>query len=119
MTSIGERLKSERERLGLSQTALADFAGVTKKTQIEHELDRTPPKATYLAQVAQLGVDVSYVVNGERVENAATTPTELAYLRKCRELYELGGNASVDDGLRGLSFLVETKKPVEAKKTAE
>jgi DNA-binding XRE family transcriptional regulator len=71
--SIGQRLKEERERLNLSQTALAEAAGTTKQTQFSYETDRTPPKASYLAAVVPYGVDVAYVVTGQRPEG---TPTE-------------------------------------------
>ena len=84
--TIGNRLKDERERVRLSQTAIAELAGTTKKTQIDYELNRTPPKASYLAKIASLGVDVGYVVTGLRAENVAHTPIELAYVRNCRLL---------------------------------
>lgn len=106
MTTIGHRLKEERERLNLSQTSMADAAGTTKKTQIDYETDRTPPKATYLAAVAPYGVDVAYVVTGQRLENVAGTPTELAYLRNCRALAKHG---VAKQGLDGLTFLRESK----------
>lgn len=108
--TIGQRLKEERERLTLSQLAIAEMAGTTRKTQIDHETDRTPPKASYLAKVASLGVDVAYVITGERLENVAGTPTELAYLRKGRELYAAGGMAAMEQGLQGLVFLVQALK---------
>jgi transcriptional regulator with XRE-family HTH domain len=104
--SIGQRLKEERERLNLSQTALAEAAGTTKQTQFAYETDRTPPKASYLAAVAPYGVDVAYVVTGQRLENVAGTPTELAYLRNCRALAKHG---MAKQGLDGLTFLRQTK----------
>ncbi|WP_180131941.1 helix-turn-helix domain-containing protein [Rhodoferax sp. BLA1] len=104
--TIGKRLKEERERLTLSQTSLAEAAGTTKKTQIDYETDRTPPKANYLAEVAKWGVDVAYVITGERVENVASTPTELAYLRNCRALAE---HKMAKLGLDGLTFLRQSK----------
>jgi len=89
--TIGDRLKEERERLHLSQTSLAEGAGTTKKTQIDYEKNNTPPKANYLATVATYGIDVAYVITGQRLENTATTPTELSYLRICRKLGEVEG----------------------------
>lgn len=89
--TIGERLREERERLKLTQPAIAEAAGTTKQTQHAYETNRTPPKASYLADVARLGVDVAYVITGERLENSATTPTELSYLRICRKLAEVEG----------------------------
>lgn len=64
--TIGERLKAERERLDLSQEKLRDAAGVSKNTQINYEKDARSPDADYLAAVAAAGVDVLYVVTGQR-----------------------------------------------------
>jgi transcriptional regulator with XRE-family HTH domain len=84
MKSLGERLKIERERLKLSQSAFGEAGGVEKLAQINYEKDRRKPDADYLNRLAKLGVDILYVVTGDRAENAATTPIELSYLRLCR-----------------------------------
>jgi transcriptional regulator with XRE-family HTH domain len=83
---IGDRLKEERERFALNQTDFAGLAGASRKSQFNYESGERMPDAAYLAAVAQIGVDVLYVVTGLRAENSATTPTELAYLRNCRSL---------------------------------
>lgn len=64
--TIGERLKEERSRLGLSQTDLGAAGGVGKTTQINYEKGTGTPDAKYLAAVEELGVDVLYVVTGRR-----------------------------------------------------
>jgi len=69
--TIGERLKEERSRLGLSQTDLGAAGGVGKTTQINYEKGSGSPDAKYLAAAAELGVDVLYVVTGERKPTAA------------------------------------------------
>lgn len=66
MVSLGERLREERERLGLSQTQFGDLAQVTKKTQMLYEGDQRSPKADYLTAIASQGVDVQYVLTGNR-----------------------------------------------------
>ncbi|WP_027705048.1 XRE family transcriptional regulator [Zymobacter palmae] len=63
--TLGERLKSERMRLGLSQTALGAACGVKKTTQINYEKDLTSPSAAYLTAAKGLGVDIWYVIEGE------------------------------------------------------
>lgn len=65
--TIGERLKEERSRLGLSQTDLGAAGGVGKTTQINYEKGTGTPDAKYLAAVEELGVDVLYVVTGRRI----------------------------------------------------
>ena len=66
MVSLGERLREERERLGMSQTQFGDLAQVTKKTQMLYEGDQRSPKADYLTAIASQGVDVQYVLTGNR-----------------------------------------------------
>lgn len=68
--SVGARLREERTRLNLSQTAFADVAGVTKTTQGNYETNKRSPDAEYLAAIARSGVDVQYVVTGERAAHS-------------------------------------------------
>lgn len=89
--SSGARLKEERERLRLTQPQITDITGTSKQTQSAYENGRTPPKSDFLAKLAAFGFDVSYIITGERLENTATTPTELSYLRICRKLAEADG----------------------------
>lgn len=63
--TIGERLKQERLRLGLSQTALAALVGTTKKSQITYEKG-VMPDAGYLSWLALSGADIQYIVTGHR-----------------------------------------------------
>jgi transcriptional regulator with XRE-family HTH domain len=101
---IGIRLREERERLHLSQPAIAELTDTTKQTQYSYEVGKSPPKASYLAKAASLGVDVGYVITGLRAENVAHTPTELAYLRNCRLL---ATKKLEQKGLEGLTFIRE------------
>ncbi|HBL7015545.1 helix-turn-helix domain-containing protein [Serratia marcescens] len=63
---IGLRIKEEREKLSLTQQGLADAIGVSKRTLIDWEKDRTSPTAVQLSSLSQLGVDVLYIVTGEK-----------------------------------------------------
>lgn len=63
---MGERLKAERARLGMPQWLLAQHGQVSKDTQTNYERDASQPTAAYLARVAAFGVDVLYVVTGEK-----------------------------------------------------
>ncbi|MDH4585620.1 helix-turn-helix transcriptional regulator [Pseudomonas sp. BN415] len=64
---IGDRLKQERERLGSNQTDFAAQAGVSKNTQYNYEKGDRSPDAAYLAAIADVGVDILYVVTGQHV----------------------------------------------------
>lgn len=84
--SIGERLRGERDRLGMTQPAFGAVGGVTKKTQGLYEAGDRSPGADYLAAVSKLGVDIRYVVTGERegpppVTLTADEQTLLSYWR--------------------------------------
>lgn len=69
-SAIGERLREERERVGISQTELGKIGGVVKKTQIDYEKGASAPNASYLAAVDGAGIDVLYVVTGRRGLNS-------------------------------------------------
>lgn len=71
--TLGERLKEERKRLGLSQPGMAELAGASKNSQISWEKDEASPNARYLMAIAAAGADVQYVLTG--------IPTRDPYLR--------------------------------------
>lgn len=66
---IHERLREERERLGLSQVAVASRLAVGKNTYLRYETGETSPTARHLAELDRIGMDVYYIVVGERTGN--------------------------------------------------
>jgi transcriptional regulator with XRE-family HTH domain len=76
LLNIGERIKEERVRLGLNQGDFAVMAKVSKTTQFNYEKGERSPDAEYLAAVADAGVDVLYIVTGNRQLSAANSLTE-------------------------------------------
>lgn len=101
--TIGARLKEERERLKLSQTAFGDIGEVGKTTVIAWERGTAFPNAAFLEAAATFGVDVAYVITGNRLENTAVTPMELSYLRICRRLADVeGGQKAGNAALLGV-----------------
>lgn len=81
-TQIGVRLKEERARLSLNQAEFAALGQVSKRAQIEWEKGTAVPNAAFLALAAHAGVDVLYVVTGQRVPIASgmLTPDEAELL---------------------------------------
>lgn len=63
---IGERLRNERKRLGMTQPKFAEAAGVSKRTLIDWEKGETFPTAMQLSALFNVGVDIQYVVAGLR-----------------------------------------------------
>jgi len=70
MFTIGERIKQERERLGLTIPQFAEAAGAKKNTVIDWQKDASSPPALKLAALANIGVDTQYVVTGVRSATA-------------------------------------------------
>lgn len=62
----GARLREERERLGLTQDAFATACGVRRRAQANYESGERAPGARYLEAAGKIGVDVGYVLDGER-----------------------------------------------------
>ncbi|MGK8744106.1 helix-turn-helix domain-containing protein [Pseudomonas aeruginosa] len=64
--SAGDRLREERSRLGFKQEEFAQIGGVNRNTQGSYERGDRSPDANYLTAVAAHGVDVLYVLTGQR-----------------------------------------------------
>jgi transcriptional regulator with XRE-family HTH domain len=63
---IGDRIRSERDRLGCTQPEFAALAGATKRSQIAWEKGDALPNAGALAAWAARGADVQYIIAGKR-----------------------------------------------------
>jgi transcriptional regulator with XRE-family HTH domain len=63
---LAARLKEERVRLGLTQPVVAELGGVSKTTIVSYESGAHVPDAVFLGRLASQGLDVCYVVTGER-----------------------------------------------------
>lgn len=74
MPNFSERLRTERERLVLSQQALAEKCGVTARSQRNYESGERNPDSAYLAAIAAAGADVLYILTGQRSGGAAVVP---------------------------------------------
>lgn len=72
--SVADRFKSERERLALTQPRVADLTGVGKTTVINWEKGLSSPTAVQLSALAEVGLDVLYVITGQRAGGASAPP---------------------------------------------
>lgn len=61
---VGARLRAERERLKLNQEEMGERGGKNKQTQLRYESGVNSPTANYLHGIAELGVDIGYVLTG-------------------------------------------------------
>lgn len=65
ISRLGERLRKEREREGLTQEELAKRVGITRRSQVNYEAGKRVPDAKYLLAIAGRGLDVEYVLTGK------------------------------------------------------
>ncbi len=65
--AIGNRLRAERERLGLTQDELADELGLSRQSLVYYERGERSPLADQLLTLERLGGDAAYVVTGRRI----------------------------------------------------
>ncbi|ARI94463.1 TPA: helix-turn-helix transcriptional regulator [Pseudomonas aeruginosa] len=109
--TIGERLKEERQRLGMSQTELAEQCGVSKNTQLAYEKGERSPDAAYLLRASLLGADVLYVITGRRqpAELESLSQEELDVLRYMKSMEEEDRIAYLRVG-RGISESTESRR---------
>lgn len=64
--SVCDRLREERERLGMTQVVFSEIAGVKKLAQVKYEKGERSPDSDYMQRIAGAGVDVGYVFTGIR-----------------------------------------------------
>ncbi len=76
MSTQGERIREERERLEMSQTAFGAVGGVRKQAQMNYEKGERSPDSLYLAAISKIGADIQYIVTGLR--NPGALGDELA-----------------------------------------
>lgn len=76
--SLGNRLREERRRLGLNQEKFGAIGSVHRNSQADYESDRVAPDTNYLVRLAEAGVDVIYVVTGQRAaENISLSEAQM------------------------------------------
>ena len=101
--TVGKRLLEERKNLGLSQEALGAAGGVAKGAQINYEKDARAPDTDYLQGIASAGVDVCYVITGERrIPVYGGTERERALLLRAVEETARRGNIELPGGAEAL-----------------
>lgn len=76
MSDSHGRLREERERLGLSQTAFGAVGGVQKQAQLKYEKGERSPDIAYLEAITKVGADVQYIVTGVHSAQALTADEE-------------------------------------------
>jgi transcriptional regulator with XRE-family HTH domain len=84
--NLGVRLKEERQRLGFTQAQFAAVGGVAPNAQVKYEHGERQPRASYLAGLASIGVDVLYIVTGCCMPTAPLVAKEVELISSMRAL---------------------------------
>jgi phage repressor protein C with HTH and peptisase S24 domain len=94
MSSFGQRLREERERLGIKVTDFGTQAGVRKNAQINYEADRRSPDSDYLTAAAKQGVDIFYVLTGQRTNLGPSYAMSAIFEKKYGPIFEMARQAA-------------------------
>ena len=108
----GERIKEERERLDFNQADFAALAGATRKTLFNWESGAASPNAAALAAWAEAGLDVLYVVTGQRSQ---PVPPAQELPRQEQEWLALYRNSSEEVRAALKAAGTELTKPAKAR----
>lgn len=71
MTNFSERLRDVRKRMGKSQAAFAEMAGVSLGSQGQYERGVAEPSAAYFLSLAEMGIDMNFLFASEYETSAA------------------------------------------------
>lgn len=82
----GERLASERRRLGKTQSEFAALVGTDGQKQSLYETSKRELRGDYLSAIATVGVDVLFVLTGNRQMGGTLDPAEAEVLQSFRAL---------------------------------
>ncbi len=93
-TSVGTRLREERERMGLTQAAMGEMLGMAKHSILNYEGDKRSPDAVFMTAIAQAGADVLYILTGQRTPKAVLSAEESALLDNYNSADEKGKAAA-------------------------
>jgi transcriptional regulator with XRE-family HTH domain len=78
--TLGDRIKEERRRLGLTQQQFADGLEISRSAITFYETDRTVPDGNFFSRALENGVDVLYILKGERSVEAAAYMLDWKFL---------------------------------------
>ncbi len=66
---VSERLRLERERLGITQEAFSTLAGIGRTTQLMYENNIRHPDTKYFENLLEHRIDVPYILTGKRSQS--------------------------------------------------
>lgn len=106
---LNERLVAERNRLGLTQEAMAAGCETPKRTYCDYESGKSEPRGSFFEALAKIGGDVGFVVSGVRTAGELTAD-EAALIENYRAISEERKGNLID-----LSAALSLKQQAERK----
>lgn len=103
---LAARLREEREAHDYTQARLAELTGINRMTQYLYEREVNTPNLKYLSAVAEVGLDVLYILFGTRGNTGPElrfSPPELLY-----EIYDVVDAIATDS--RGNLLPLESRR---------
>lgn len=119
--SIGSRMKTRREELGMTQTQLAEKIGVTKGAVGNYETDANSPKASMMYRIFEaLQCDANYLYQDDMFDAASVMlpEDEREMLRLYKQLNQEGKEKLVDyadDLVRSGKYIKNSSDEVASK----
>lgn len=62
--NIGQRIKTERKRLGKTQKEAADLVGVSREIFGRYERNKVRPSSSTLQRFSNIGADITFILSG-------------------------------------------------------
>jgi len=110
MSDFGDRLRDERKRLGMNLVDFAELGGVKKNAQMNYESGERAPDSNYLCSLLRSGVDIIYVLTGQR-DTLNLTIDEKGVIAGFRSL-DARGKAGVIALISGINPVQKSPKNV-------
>ncbi|ECI4646551.1 XRE family transcriptional regulator [Salmonella enterica subsp. salamae] len=86
MVTMGDRIREERKKLKLNQSDFAELAGCSRNAQAIYERGESLPGSAYLVRLSEIGVDVQYILTGQRLPLTEISMEERALLENYRAM---------------------------------
>lgn len=88
LKDAGDRIRSERLRLGYTQRAFAEAVEISVGSQVLYEKGRISPRITYIRAACDLGADLLYLVTGQKGDTVALRDFDWAKYEKVVRIME-------------------------------
>lgn len=106
MNNIGEKIREERLRLGLTQEDFARACKVGRRAQSAYEAGERVPDLTYLKFAIDAGADQQYILTGVRRETSVTADHfKDRFIRALCEILQIDGDP-IDEAFHALGEAV-------------